>query len=112
MPGAGQLNTPISIWAPEETPNPLTGETETIYTMCYTVSSMKEDTSGGSSRRGLQVEEEVKTVFTIPFIEGILPSWKVQIVIPGGNGPVYEIIAKIDRDDRRVWSELHCSIVQ
>lgn len=113
MPVAGQLNTLIDILRPTDTQTAGTGETTTTYAKYHRkVPAAKEDTSGGSTRRGLQVEEDVKSVFTIPFIEDIAPSWRVQVVNKQGDGPTFEIISVLERDDRRRWIELHCGDVR
>jgi len=113
MPGAGQLNSLIHIQKPFDTTDADTGEEITAYKNYHQkVPAKREDTSGGSTRRGQQVEETVRTVFTIPFIEDVEPSWRVRLINKNNTGPDFEIVSILDRDDRRTWLELHCSDIK
>lgn len=111
MPGAGQLNSLINILKGYDSSG--AGETTTTYKVEHRkVAAMREDVSGGQTRRGHQVEATVKTVFTIPYIEDISPHWRVELDNGDHDGPTYEIIAVLDRTDRRQWIELHCGDVR
>lgn len=114
MPGAGQLNTLINILKSKDSQNSDTGETETTYSSYHRkIPAKKEDVSGGSTRRGLQVEESVRSVLTVPFIDDVSPHWRVEIIKAGhDNNETLEIVSILDREDRREWMELHCSVVK
>ena len=113
MPAAGQLNTLINILKPFDTKEEGTGETLTEYRPYHRkIPANRDEVSGGSTRRGQQVEETVKTVLTIPFIQDIEPSWQVQIITAKNDGPILDIVSILDREDRRTWLQLHCSDVR
>lgn len=111
MPASGQLNSRIDII--KATDSTGVGEPTTTYSVEHeNIPAMREDVSGGQTRRGHQVEATVRAVFTIPRIAGISPHWRVQLKDGTGSGPTYEIISVLERDDRRVWVELHCGDVR
>ena len=117
MPGAGQLNTLINILRPTDSQDPDTGETITAFNPYHRkVPAAKEDTSGGTTRRGLQVEANVVSVFTIPWLDEtrgeIGRQWQVQVTNRGGEGPTYEIVNIREAVDRNQWLEIHCSVVR
>lgn len=113
MPGAGQLNSLINILKGYQTDNEETGETETEYRPYHRkIPARREQITGGSTRRGHQVEETVKTVFEIPFIEDLSPHWRVELITAKGESLMHEIVSIIDRQDKRFWLELHCSNIE
>lgn len=113
MPGAGQFNTLITIKKKTDSVNEDTGEVTTTFSDYHRkVPAMREDVSGGSTRRGMQVEESVRSVFTIPWIQDLSTHWRVKVINREGNGPELEIVTILERDDRRRVSELHCAEIK
>ena len=111
MPGAGQLNALIDILKGFQDVG--VGETTTDYKLIHhRVPAQQEDVSGGQTRRGHQIEATVKTVFVIPWIEGIDPHWRVRLLDGKDTGPTFEIVSVIDRTGMRRWLELHCGDVR
>ena len=119
MPGAGQLNSLIDILKPVDTQDLTTGETTTEYQVQYqNIPAKKEDTSGGGGRRGLQVEEDVKSVITIPYVADVGTHCRVRVHRAGFGcsdsleDATLEIVSVLDRTDLKRWTELHCSEVK
>lgn len=113
MPSAGQLNSLINIVKAYETTDPDSGETNVECRPYYrNVPAMCEPVSGGSTRRGLQVEETVKTVFTIAHIDDLDPHWQVEVIGKNGVVSTHEITSVIPEGDRRTWLQIHCSDIQ
>lgn len=109
---AGMLNTYIHLQRPTETANSNTGEPVTTYTDYHRdVPSHREDTPGGVTRRGQQVEEGVKSVFRCGFIDGISPSWRVKEAANSNSPRTWEIISVIE-NERRDFMFLHCGDVR
>ncbi|MEM8668729.1 MAG: head-tail adaptor protein [Planctomycetota bacterium] len=113
MPAAGQLNTLINIKKATDTrPADHGGEVVTTYTPYHRrVPAQRMDVSGGSTRRGLQVEETVQIVFVIHFIKDVKTHWRVEIIEDGEDPQEMEIVTILQKDDRRQWMELHCADV-
>lgn len=116
MTVAGQLNSLINILRPMDVQDQDTGETITTFDPYHRkVPAQKEDTSGGTTRRGLQVEANVVSVFTVPWIDEsrgeIGRQWRVNLANRNEDGLTYEIVSIREPIDRKQWLELHCSAV-
>jgi head-tail adaptor len=112
MPAGGQLNAKINLLSPVNTTD-AAGEVTTTYEKTHQrIPAMREEVSGGSTRRGLQVEESVRTVLTIPYVSGVTPEWQVELLGPSGVERTLEIVSAIDRSDPKWWLELQCSDVR
>ncbi len=114
MPGAGQLNTLITIQKPTQTTDANTGEVlETWSDYHRRLPSMKEEATARSTRRGFQVEEGVKALFTMPYIEDLSPHWRVKEIKKNGDDTIFQIISVVEeRFGSRRWSILQCADVK